>query len=178
MDFKSPAYLGGNKFRTTGDQPIEISATVEIPAGHVLQTADKLYFFKIGENHTIHEVVVTFGALDNAQTATLTMDVGYEAPVATDDDNAFISAATGARLGTTVQVENGGDDPFAVGVLAAINEVLDIFASPAASAASAAGTGSLGPGATNGFVTCTAKISRRINALDPDVPPYTYYPEA
>lgn len=174
MDFKSPAYLGGNRFRTVGDQPAEITATVEIPAGYALQTADKLYFFKIGEGHSIDHITVRFGALDNAQTATLTMDVGYEAAVATDDDNAFVSASTLGRLGGQVQVENGGDDPYAVGALAPIDEVLDIFASPAASAAAAAGSGSLGPGAVNGYVTCTALISRRVNALDPTVTPYDY----
>lgn len=176
--FYSPAYLGGNKFRTIGDQPAEITATVEIPAGYSLQTTDKLYFFKIGEDHSIDEVTVRFGALDNAQTATLTMDVGYEAAVATDDPNAFVAASTSARAGGQVRVENGGDDPFAVGALAPIAEVLDIVAVPAASAASSAGSGSLGPGATNGYVTVTAKINRRVNAFDPLVTPYTpYVPE-
>ncbi len=120
------------------------------------------------------EVVVRFGGLDLAQTPTLTMDVGYEAAVAADDPNAFVAASTVARAGGQVQVENGGDDPFAVGALAPIAEVIDVVAIPAASAAAAAGSGSLGPGASNGFLTVTAKISRRITAPDPTVTPYDY----
>lgn len=172
--FKSSAYLNGNIFRTVGDQPAEITATVEIPAGYALQTADKLYAFKVGADHSVEEVVVRFGGLDLAQTPTLTMDVGYEAAVATDDPNAFIAASTVARAGGQVQVENGGDDPFAVGALAPISETIDIVAAPAASAAAAAGSGSLGPGSSNGFVTITAKLSRRVNAIDPSVTPYDY----
>lgn len=172
--FKSNAYLNPNVFRTLGDQPAEISATIEIPAGYALQTADKLYAFKVGANHSVDEVVVRFGGLDLAQTPTLTLDVGYEAAVAADDPNAFIAASTVARAGGQVGVENGGDDPFAVGALAPLTEEIDILVSPAASAAAAAGSGSLGPGASNGFVTVTAKISRRITAPDPSVTPYDY----
>lgn len=172
--FYSNAYVGGNVFRVVGDQPAEITATVEVPAGYALQTADKLYFFKLGANHSVDEVVVRFGALDNAQTATLTMDVGYEAAVATDDPNAFVSASTLGRLGGQIQVENGGDDPFAVGALAPIAETIEVLAVPAASAAAAAGSGSLGPGAVNGYVTVTAKIAKRVTAPDPLNPPYDY----
>ena len=172
--YQSSAYLNANIFRTVGDQPAEITATVEIPAGKRLLTTDKLYLFKVGADHTVQEVVVTFDGLDLAQTPTLTMDVGYEAAVATDDPNAFVAASTLARAGGTIQVENGGDDPFALGALAALGETIDIVAIPAASAAAAAGSGSLGPGSTNGFVTVTAKISRRINAIDPSVTPYDY----
>lgn len=172
--YQSYAYQNGNIFRTVGDQPAQITATIDVPAGTALQTADKLYAFRIGADHRVTEVVAEFTALDNAQTPTLTMDVGYEAAVAADDDNAFISASTGARAGTIVQVENGGDDPFAVGVLAPIAETIDVFASPAASAAAAAGSGSLGPGATAGKVTITATISRVINAPDSTYASYSY----
>lgn len=172
--FKSAAYLNANIFRTVSDQPAEISATIEIPAGYALQTADKLYAFKVGAGHSVDEVTVRFGALDLAQTPTLTMDVGYEAAVATDDPNAFVAASTAARAGGQVSVENGGDDPFAVGALAPLDEVIDVVAIPAASASSTAGSGSVGPSATSNYVTVTAKISRRINALDPSVTPYDY----
>jgi hypothetical protein len=172
--FQSNAYLGGYILRTIGDQPLDVTATVEIPAGYALQTADKLYFFKVGANHSVDQVQVRFGALDNAQTATLTVDVGYEAAVASDDPNAFVSASTLGRLGGQVQVENGGDDPFAVGALPPLTENIDIMAQPAASAAAAAGSGSLGPGASNGFVTVTARVTRRITAPDPLVTPYDY----
>lgn len=172
--YKSSAYLNANIFRTVGDQPAEVTATVEIPAGKRLLTTDKLYLFKLGADHSVDEVVVRFGGLDLAQTPTLTMDVGYEAAVATDDPNAFVAASTLARAGGQIQVENGGDDPFAVGALAPIAETIDIVAIPAASAAAAAGSGSLGPGAENGFITVTAKISRRVNAIDPSVTPYDY----
>lgn len=172
MNFYSSAYIGGVPFRTVADQPAEITATVEIPALYKLQTADKLYLFKLGADHSIDEITVRFGALDNAQTPTLTMDVGYEAAVATDDPNAFVAASTVARAGGQVRVENGGDDPFAVGALAPIGETVDILAVPAASAAAAAGSGALGPGNSKGYLTVTAKISRRVNTIDPDIGPY------
>jgi hypothetical protein len=170
-NFYSHAYLGGNIFRTTGEQDIDIAATVQIPAGYVLQTADKLYAFRIGADHSIDNIKVRTGALDSAQTPTLTLDVGYEVDIGTDDDNAFVSAGTFARAGGQVQVENGGDDPFAVGALAPLDEVAHIFASAAASAASAAGSGALGSGEDAGFVTITARISRKTALLDPDVEP-------
>jgi hypothetical protein len=173
-NFYSHAYLGGNIFRTVGEQDADIAATVEIPAGYVLQTTDKMYFFRIGANHSIDHIKVRVGALDSAQTPTLTLDVGYEVDVGTDDDNAFVSASTLARAGGQIQVENGGDDPFAVGALAPLTETAHIFASAAAAAASAAGTGALGSGTENGVITCTAKISRETAVLDPDVTPYDY----
>lgn len=172
--FKSRAYLGGNVFRTLADQPAEISATIEIPAGYRLLTTDKLFAFKIGAGHAIADVRVRFGGLDLAQTPTLTANVGYEAAIAVDDPDAFVAASTLARLGGTAVVENGGSPAFAVGLLAPLTEEIDILVTPAASAAAAAGSGSLGPGASIGFVTVTAKISRRITAPDPSVAPYDY----
>ena len=171
-NFYSHAYLGGNIFRTVGEQDADIAATIELPAGYVLQTTDKLYFFRVGANHSIDHIKVRTEALDNAQTPTLTLDVGYEVDVGTDDDNAFVAASTLARAGGQVQVENGGDDPFAVGALAPLDETAHIFASAAAAAAAAAGSGSLGTGATNKAITCTAKLSRKTSVLDPDVTPY------
>lgn len=170
--FYSNAYLGGNEFRVVGDQPAEITASVEVPAGYALQTADKLYLFKVGADHSIDEITVRVADLDRAQTPTLTLDVGYEAAVATDDPNAFVSASTLGQTGGQVRVENGGDDPFAVGALAPISETLDIVAAPAASASSTAGSGAVGPAAGANFLTVTAKLSRRVNAPDPLVTPY------
>jgi hypothetical protein len=162
--FESTAYANGYIHRVVADQSLPVTATVQIPAGYALQTADKLYAFRVGADHSVDNIKVRFGGLDLAQTPTLTMDVGYEAAVATDDPNAFIAASTVARAGGQVQVENGGDDPFAVGALAPIAETIQVFAQPAASAAAAAGSGSLGPGASAGFVTISAVVSRRVNA--------------
>ena len=170
--FYSNAYLGGNEFRVVGDQPIEISASVEVPAGYALQTADKLYLFKVGADHSIDEITMRVADLDRAQTPTLTLNVGYEAAVTTDDPNAFIAASTLGQTGGQVHVENGGDDPFAVGALAPISETLDIMAQANASASSTAGSGAVGPAAGANFLTVTAKLTRRINAPDPLVTPY------
>lgn len=162
--FESTAYANGHIVRTLADQQAEITATVQIPAGYVLQTADKLYAFRIGADHSVDNIKVRFSPLDLAQTPTLTLDVGYEAAVATDDPNAFVAASTLGRAGGQVQVENGGDDPFAVGALAPIAETIHVFAQPAASAAAAAGSGALGPGTVAGFLTISAVVTRRINA--------------
>lgn len=173
MNFVSSAYANGIPFRVLADQPTEITATILVPEGYALQTADKLYAFKIGADHIINEITVSTNALDRAQTATLTLDCGYEAAVTTDDPNAFVSANTGVRAGTTVHVENGGDDPFAAGVVPAFNEVLDIICQPAASASSTKGSGTVGPAAGGGLVTVTAKISRRQNVAEDGTQWYT-----
>lgn len=173
MNFVSSAYANGLPFRVLADKPTEITATIPVPEGYALQTADKLYAFKIGADHVINEITVSCNALDRAQTATLTLDCGYEAAVATDDPNAFIAATTGARAGTIISVNNGGDDPFAVGVLAALDETIDIMLQPAASASSTAGSGTVGPAEGGGLVTVTAKISRRQNVAEAGTQWYT-----
>jgi hypothetical protein len=170
--FYSHAYLGGNIFRTVGEQDFDLAASVELPAGYVLQTTDKLYIARIGANHSVDHVKARFEALDNAQTPTLTLHVGYEVDVGTDDPDAFVASSTLGRAGGQVQVENGGDDPFAVGALAPLTEVMHIFVSPAIAAAAAAGSGSLGTGATAKTVTVTVKGSRETSVLDPSVTPY------
>jgi hypothetical protein len=170
--YQSAAYMGDANFRTLGDQPAEITATIEIPANTRLTTADKLLFLHIGEAHSIDEVVVRFEALDNAQTPTLTLNVGYETVIAADDPDAFLAASTLGRAGGQAQVENGGNPAFAVGALAPINEILDLVAIPAANAASAAGTGTLGTGISAKSVTLTAKISRKTSGLQGT--PYRY----
>lgn len=172
--YQSSAYMGGYIHRTIADQPLEVTASVNVPDGVALQAGDKLYLFRVGADHSVDEIVARFGALDRAQTATLTMDIGYEAAVAADDPNAFVSASTLPRAGGQIQVENGGDDPFAVGALAPIAETIDIVATVVASASSTAGTGAVGPAEDEGYVTVTAKCSRRINGPDPLVTPYTY----
>ncbi len=174
MNFYSDTYVKGIPFRVVADQPTEITATVAIPAGYALQTADRLYLFKVGADHSIDEIVVRTTALDLAQTPTLTLDVGYEAAVATDDLNAFIAAATTARAGGQIQVENGGDDPFAAGLVNPFAENLDILASAAASASSTAGSGSVGPATGGGFITVTAKLSRRQNVAEAGTRAYDY----
>lgn len=170
--FYSHAYLNGNIFRTVGEQDFDLAASVELPAGYVLQTTDKLYIARVGANHSVDNVKLRVEDLDNAQTPTLTLDVGYEVDVGTDDPNAFIAASTLGQTGGQVQVENGGDDPFAVGALAPLTEVMHIYVSPAVAAAAAAGSGSLGTGATAKTVTVTIKGSRETALLDPDVTPY------
>jgi hypothetical protein len=172
--FNSNAYNGGAIFRVLGDQPAEITATIEVPEGHRLLTTDVLNAFRIGADHSIDEITARFSALDRAQAPTLTLDVGYLVAVGTDDQNAFIAASTVGRAGGQVRVENGGDDPFAVGALAPLNEVADIVVIPAAAAHTVAGSGQIGTGDAPGFVTITAKISRRVNAPSRDDASYAY----
>jgi hypothetical protein len=172
--YQSDAYMRGYIHRTIADQPLPVTASVNVPDGVALQAGDKLYLFRVGADHSIDEVIARFGALDRAQTATLTMNVGYEAAVAADDPDAFIAASTLPRAGGQVQVENGGDDPFAVGALAPIAETIDIVATVVASASSTAGSGAVGPAEDLGFITVTASVSRRVNAPDPLVTPYSY----
>lgn len=166
MNFVSYAYEGGLPFRVLADKPTEITATIPIPEGYALQTADKLYAFKIGADHVVLGITVSSNALDRAQTPTLTLDCGYEAAVTTDDPNAFIAASTAFRAGSIVRVENGGDDPFAAGVIPAVSETLDIVLQPAASASSTAGSGTVGPAVGGGLVTVTALIGRRQNVAE------------
>lgn len=172
--YQSPAYMNGYIHRTIADQELPVTASVNIPDGVALQAGDKLYLYRIGADHSVNEVTVRFGALDRAQTPTLTVDVGYEAAVAADDPNAFVSASTVARAGGQVRVENGGDDPFAVGALAPIAETIDIVATVVASASSTAGSGAVGPADGLGFITVGCVVDRRVNGLDPEVAPYTY----
>lgn len=161
MNFDSRTYRDGNIFRVIGDLPTEITATVLIPEGYALQTADRIRLFTIGADHVVNEITVDTNALDRAQTATLTLNAGYDALTGTDDLDAYIAASTAFRAGSKVHVENGGDDPFAAGVVNALTESLDVVLSPQASASSTAGSGAVGPAVGGGLITVTAKISRR-----------------
>jgi hypothetical protein len=172
--FNSNAYNGGAIFRVLGDQPAEITATIEVPAGYRLLTTDVLNAFRIGADHSIDEITARFSALDRAQAPALTLNVGYLVEAGTDDNDAFIAASTVGRAGGQVHVENGGDDPFAVGALAPLNEVADVVVIPAAAANATAGTGQVGTGDAPGFITITAKISRRVNSPSRDDASYAY----
>lgn len=122
--FKSHTYRGGVPFRPIADMPFEVSATILIPNGTALAENDVLKFMKIGANVRILEVTMTATDLDTG--AAITLDAGYSAAVATDDPNAFVNASTIGQAGGIVSVTNGGDDPFAVGALAPIDETIDI----------------------------------------------------
>ena len=172
--YQSPAYMNGYIHRTIADQELPVTASVNVPDGVALQAGDKLYFYRIGADHSVNEVTARFGDLDRAQTPTLTIDIGYEAAVATDDPNAFVSASTLGQTGGQIRVENGGDDPFAVGALAPIAETIDIVGTVVASASSTAGSGAVGPAAGLGFVTVSCVVDRRVLGLDPLVTPYDY----
>jgi hypothetical protein len=122
--FKSQAYIGGVPFRPTEDGKFNIMATILVPSGTPIAANDVFKFFKLGANVRILEVTLTTTDLDSG--AAITLHAGYSAAVATDDPDAFVASSTIGQAGGIVSVTNGGDDAFAVGLLAPIAETLDI----------------------------------------------------
>lgn len=122
--FKSRAYLQGVPFRPTSEAPFEVTASVLIPNGTALAADDILKFMKIGANVRILSFTLSCSDLDTG--AGITLDCGYDLPTGSDNDDAFLAASTVGQAGGTVRVENGGDDAFAVGLLAPQTEVMTI----------------------------------------------------
>lgn len=122
--FESRGYLNGVPFRPTYEGIFTVSQSIVIPAGTPLALNDELFFTKLGENVIPLSVTLQSDDLDTGSTVVL--DVGYKAAVAADVSDFFIDGATIGQAGGIIRVENGGDDPFADGAFAGINEVLDI----------------------------------------------------
>jgi hypothetical protein len=102
MSFRSAAHLGGVAFRPLKDGLTEISATITLPDGYVLGTADRLRFFRLGANTQVHELSIRADELDTG-TNTLTLNVGYEgqSPLLT----AYASASTVGQAGGIARLE-------------------------------------------------------------------------
>ena len=108
MSFRSPAHLGGNTFRAVNEGPFEISATIDLPAGRALTTADRLRFFEIGAHHQVVELIVSTDDLDSAGTPALTLNAGFESHntgVTASNLTAFASASTVGQAGGTARFE-------------------------------------------------------------------------
>jgi hypothetical protein len=131
MSFRSPAHLGGVTYRATTEAPFEISATIDIPAGVGLTTADRLRFFEIGANHRILELTVDTDDLDSNASPTITLNAGFESHntgVTATNLTAYASASTIGQAGGTARFEP---------VLAAPGATYTVTLSPQAGAATA-----------------------------------------
>lgn len=107
MSFRSIAHLGGVKFRPLKDGLTEVAATITLPDGYVLTTADRLRFLQLGANVAVHELTVRSDELDTG-TNTLTLNVGFESQntgVQASNATAYAAAATIGQAGGTVRYE-------------------------------------------------------------------------
>lgn len=160
--FKSQAYINGMPFRAVSEMPFQIAATIKVPNGTGLALNDKLYFFKLGADVRVLDVTLISDDLDTG--ATVALDVGYEAAVATDVLNFFIGGSTIGQAGGVVRVENGGSAPFAGGAFNGVNETLDIVG-----LIQVAPTGNP---TTDRYITCVVTGVKETGA--PSMTPYIY----
>ena len=149
--FKSRAFIGGVPFRAVSEEPFEVTASVLVPNGTAIAASDVFKFFKLGANIRILEATLAVDDLDTG--ASITLDLGYDLPTGTDDDDAFLANSTIGQAGGTVRVENGGDDPFAVGLLAPQTEVMTVQAKCEA--------GPAGNPTTDRYLVCSMKCVQR-----------------
>lgn len=160
--FKSKAMIGGVPFRPLAEKPFEVTATILVPSGTAIAASDVFQFFKLGANIEILEASLRVSDLDTV--TTMTMHFGYDLPTGSDDPDAFLASSTVGQAGGVVRVENGGDDPFAVGQLAPQTEVATITATCVLAPA--------GNPATDRYLTATIKAQARAGATS-EVP-YVY----
>lgn len=161
--FKSAAIITGNVYRPTTEAPFTITQSVLIPNGTALAANDVIKFFKLGANVQILDISLNVSDCDTG--ANLTLDLGYDLPTGTDDDDAFLANSTIGQAGGTVRVENGGDDPFAVGLLAAQTETMTIQAKVEVAPA--------GNPTTDRYLTCTVR-AQKASAVPSVTPEYVY----
>jgi hypothetical protein len=93
---------------------------------------------RVPAGYRILEATLIADDLDSNGTPLLALNFGYDEPGGTNDPDAFVVASQVARAGGIVRVENGGDDPFAVGILPAGALTREIVVVPSANAATAA----------------------------------------
>jgi hypothetical protein len=161
--FKSRAFIGGVPFRAIEDQPFDVTASILVPSGTALASGDVLKFFKLGANIRILEATLAVDDLDTG--ASITLDLGYDLPTGTDDDDAFLANSTLGQAGGTARVENGGTIAFAVGLLAPQTEVMTVQAKVETSPA--------GNPATDRYLVCSMRCVQRPGAPS-TVPEYVY----
>lgn len=112
--FKSKAFVAGNIYRPTEEGPFEVTASIKVPNGTAIAANDVFKFMRVGADVSVQEVTLRVDDLDTATAITLHAGVDYEGAT-TDDNDAFVASSTIGQTGGQVRVENGGDDPFAVG---------------------------------------------------------------
>lgn len=112
--FKSKAFIAGNIYRPVKEGPFEVTASIKVPSGTLIAASDVFKFFRVGADVSIDEVTIRTDDLDTGTAITLHAGIDYEG-VTTDDPDAFIASSTIGQTGGQVRVENGGDDPYAVG---------------------------------------------------------------
>lgn len=108
MSFRSPAHLGGVRFRPLSERPFEITSTIEIPAGYALTTADRLRFFQLGAGTQVVELIIRADDLDANATPTLTLNAGFSSHNTGQQASnltAYASASTVGQAGGTVRFE-------------------------------------------------------------------------
>lgn len=160
--FRSKAMIGGVPYRPTAEKPFEVTATILVPSGTPIAASDVFQFFKLGANIEILTVSLRVSDLDTG--ASMTLHAGYDLPTLTDDNDAFVLSSTIGQAGGSVRVENGGDDPFAVGQLAPLTEAATLTATCAVAPA--------GNPSTDRYLTMSVKAQARAGATS-DVP-YVY----
>lgn len=146
--FKSQAFVAGNIFRPTADAPFEVSASIKVPSGTAIAANDVFKFFRVGSGVSIQEVTLRADDCDTGANLTLHAGVDYEGATV-DDPDAFVASSTIGQAGGQVRVENGGDDPFAVGAFIPLPGTAVITATCAISPA--------GNPTTDRVLTCTIK---------------------
>jgi hypothetical protein len=108
MSFRSPAHVGGVRHRALAEAPFEISATIDLPAGRGLVTADRLRFFQIGAGYQVAELTISTDDLDANGTPTLTLNAGFESHntgAQASNLTAFASASTIGQAGGVARFE-------------------------------------------------------------------------
>lgn len=161
--FKSKAYIGGVPFRPTEEAPFEITASILVPSGTAIAANDVFKFFDLGADVDIRAIDFRCDDLDTGTAITLHCGVDY-AGATTDDNDAFFASSTIGQTGGCVRVENGGDDPFAVGGFIALPGKATVTVTCAISPTT-------NP-ATDRYLTLTARCQKKAGATA-DVP-YIY----
>lgn len=108
MSFRSPAHLGGVKFRRTQDAPFELVTTIEIPANRALATTDRLRLFQLGAGTQVIELTIRTDKLDTAGVPAITLNAGFEShntAVQASNLTAYASASTVGQAGGTAKFD-------------------------------------------------------------------------
>jgi hypothetical protein len=161
--FKSKAFIGGVPFRPTEEGPFEVTASILVPNGTAIAANDVFKFMLLGADVDVREVTFRCDDLDTATGITLHGGVDY-AGGTTDDPDAFFASSTIGQTGGQVRVENGGDDPFAVGAFIPLPGTATITVTCAVAPT--------GNPTTDRYLTMTVKGGKRTGATS-DVP-YVY----
>lgn len=104
---RSPVHVGGVKFRATKMGTTEVGATITLPAGFLLTTANTLRFLQVGANTKVVSLNLSMPELDTG-TNTLTLNVGFlshNTGAQNSNATAYATAATVGQAGGEVRYE-------------------------------------------------------------------------